>query len=75
MINVSKCTKKTNETKVKKAPSSIDEANSINTVGNRVTIKTDSGTISRPNIPLTEITPDNNAFFEERSNPLSSKGN
>jgi hypothetical protein len=72
MIKVSKCTK---ETKAQKAPGTIDEANSINTIGNRVTIKTDSGTISRPNIPLTEITPDNNAFFEERSNPLSSKGN
>lgn len=72
MKNVNKSNK---EAKEKKTPSTLDEANSIKTVGSRVTIKTDSGTISRSNLPLTGITPDNNAFFEERSNPLSSKGN
>ncbi len=39
-------------------------------------IPTGSGAIIKPAYePPTECNPDNGAFFEERSNPLSSKGN
>jgi hypothetical protein len=38
-------------------------------------INTESGVIFKTSEPATECNPDNNAFFEERSNPLSSKGN
>ncbi len=40
------------------------------------TISAGSGKINKPEKePPTECNPNNGAFFEERSNPLSSKGN
>ncbi|MDF2588631.1 MAG: hypothetical protein K0S41_2472 [Anaerocolumna sp.] len=38
-------------------------------------INTDSGVIFKTSEPISECNPNNGAFFEERSNPLSSKGN
>lgn len=71
MININKVT---NGTKVTTSDS-ISEENAIKTIDNRITVNTDSGTIIRPDIPSTGINLDNSDFFEERSNPLSSKGN
>ncbi len=71
MININKVTTGTKVT----STDSISEENRVKTIDNRVTVNTDSGTIIRPNIPSSGINPDNGAFFEERSNPLSSKGN
>lgn len=54
------------------------QANAINsqTEKNVRTISAGSGcTTKAEKEPLTECNPNNGAFFEERSNPLSSKGN
>lgn len=52
----------------------LDSYNAVVREDNRVTINTDGGTITRSNLPSSGLNPDNNDFFEERANPLSSKG-
>lgn len=72
--NVASHANKNSDIKNMKCDHTLDSVNSIHTVNNRVTIKTDTGTITRSNLPASGVPLDNSDFFEIRSNPLSSKG-
>lgn len=70
--------KKTNQEAVNQVSADVNwdvtKNNNLKVKGIRE-IAIGSNTLHKPYEPKSECNPDNGAFFEERSNPLSSKGN
>lgn len=52
----------------------IGNSNDIKVTNDNVIIGTDTGSILKPKTPANDCNLDNSPLFEERSNPLSSKG-